>query len=88
MSDTILGALNQNSQAQQNQILEKIRALMKTVRFAQNPQQEFMRLIQNNPQYSQIYQLMTGSGKSPEEFFYALAQKMGVDPNMILSALR
>ena len=88
MSDTILGALNQNNQAPQNQVLEKIRGLMRTVRFAQNPQQEFMRLIQNNPQYSQIYQLMTSSGKSPEEFFYVLAQKMGVDPNTILSALR
>lgn len=87
MSDTILGALSQNNQ-QPNQVLDRVRALMNSVRFAQNPKQEFMRLIQNNPQYSQIYQLMTSSGKSEEQFFYALAQKMGIDPNMIISGLR
>lgn len=90
-SDSVLGALNQNQQPQtpqQNLNLDQIKQMAQFVKAAQNPELALQQVIKNNPQVAQLYDMISKSGKSPEELFYYLAKQKGVDPNQILNALR
>ena len=45
-------------------------------------------MLTNNPQYQQILNLLRENGNDPQKAFYALASKMGINPNDILSMLK
>ena len=45
-------------------------------------------LMQNNPQMGQVFELIKASGNDPKRAFYTLAEKRGIDPNMILDQLK
>jgi len=45
-------------------------------------------MMQNNPQYQQVMQLVNQAGGDPQKAFYQMAQQMGVNPDEILSMLK
>lgn len=87
MTNSITEMLNQNNQ-QPVPNLDGIKKMMQAVKFAQNPNLALQQMIQNNPQISEVCNIVSQSGMSPEQLFYALAKKKGVDPNQILAALQ
>ena len=70
-----------------NQI-QPIKQAMNMVQTAANPQLMMNQLMQNNPMYSQIQQLIQQNGGDARQAFYSLANQMGVDPNEIINALK
>ena len=65
-------------QMQQN--IQQVKGIMNM--FKGNP----MALAQQNPVVGQIMQMC--KGQNPEQLFYSMCQKQGVDPNTILNELR
>ena len=45
-------------------------------------------ILNKNPQYQQILNLLRENGGDPQRAFYALANQMGINPNDILSMLK
>ena len=70
-----------------NQI-QPIKQAMNMVQNAGNPQMMMNQLMQNNPMYSQVQQVIQQNGGDPKTAFYSLCNQMGVDPNQILNSLK
>lgn len=81
----MLSMLNQNRVSSQ---IQPIKNALNMVKTAQNPQLMLNQLMQNNPMYSQVQQIIQQNGGDAQKAFYSLAQQMGVDPNQILSQLK
>lgn len=45
-------------------------------------------MMQNNPQYQQVQDLVSQSGGDAKAAFYKLAQERGVNPDEVLSMFR
>ena len=58
------------------------------MRASGNPQTMLSQMLSQNPQYKQAQELIQQSGGDPQKAFYALAEKMGIDPDQVLSALK
>ena len=58
------------------------------VRNAGNPQAMMAQMMQNNPQYAQAMQLIQESDGDAKKAFYALAEKLGIDGDTIVQALK
>lgn len=81
----MLSMLNQNRVSSQ---IQPIKNALNMVKTAQNPQLMLNQLMQNNPMYSQVQQIIQQNGGDAQKAFYSLAQQMGVDPNQILNQLK
>lgn len=79
--------LNPIMQKLQNPNLNSIKQMVNMVKAAKNPQAMLNQMIQNNPNYRQITDIINQYG-DPKKAFYALAQQNGIDPDEILSMLR
>ena len=66
----------------------QIKQMMDMVRTAGDPQAMLNRILQSNPQYQQINQLINQAGGDPRKAFYDLARQRGVDPNDVLNMLK
>ena len=81
MINPMMQAINQSRFGQ-------VRQLMGAVRAAQNPQAALGQLLNGNPAYRQISEILRQNGGDARAAFYSLAGQMGVDPAEILDALR
>lgn len=61
---------------------------MNGVKMAQNPQLMLNQLMMNNPQLQAAMSLIQQGGGNSQQIFYSLAKQMGIDPNMVLNALK
>lgn len=61
---------------------------MNTVRMAQNPQATMTQMLQNNPQYSKLTQLIQENGGDAQKAFYSLANQMGMNGDEIINMLK
>ena len=61
--------------------------MVNAIKSARNPQAMLNQLMQNNPNYRQVANIINQYG-DPKRAFYALAQQQGVDPNEILDLFR
>lgn len=68
--------------------LNQIKAAMSLFQNGTNPQALLNFLIQNNPQYSSIIDLINQHGGDAKAAFYDLAAQKGTDPNVVLNYLR
>ena len=84
MLNPMMGALNQSKLAGQ---IQPIRNVMNMIRAARNPQAMMSQMMQNNPQFQQVNQLIQQSGGDARKAFYSLAEQQGVDPDQILQML-
>ena len=65
-----------------------IKNLMNTVRMAQNPQAAMAQMLQNNPQYSKLTQLLKENNGDAQQAFYSLANQMGMNGDEIINMLK
>ena len=65
-----------------------MRNMMQMIRSAGNPQAMMQQLMQNNPQYKQVMDLVNQAGGDPKAAFYNMAQQMGVNPDEIIGMLK
>lgn len=76
---------------QQNLNLEQVKKMWQMVKASQNPQIALNQFAQKNPKIAEVikmYNEAVAAGQDPEQLFYFLAKQRGVDPEIILSALR
>ena len=79
------------SQLNRNRIASQIKPIKQAVNVARsvgNPQMMMNQIMQNNPMYSQVQQIIQQNGGDPKQAFYNLCSQMGVDPNQILNSLK
>lgn len=62
--------------------------MMNTVKAAQNPQTAMQTIINNNPQFKQVVDIVQQHGGNAEKAFYELAKEKGINPDDILSMLK
>lgn len=62
--------------------------MLNMVRGAQNPQAMFSQLMQQNPQYAQVSQIIQQNGGDPQKAFYAMANQLGVNGDDIINMLK
>lgn len=58
------------------------------VRSAGNPQAMLQQVLTTNPNYSKLQSVLQENGGDAQKAFYAMAEKLGVDPNEIISFLK
>lgn len=67
------------------QLDPRIMQMYQLLKTSNNPSAMMQQLINNNPQMSQLIQLVNQFGGDPKTAFYNEAKRRGVDPNTILS---
>ena len=70
------------------QNLGRVKQMLNTVKNANNPQAMLQQMMADNPQYSQLMQIIKDNGGDPQKAFYAMADKMGVNGDDIINALK
>ena len=58
--------------------------MMQQIKSMGNPQM----MMQQMPQYKQVMQYVDANGGDPQKAFYAKAKEMGIDPDMVIQAMR
>lgn len=81
----MLQQLNQNRFASQ---IKPIKNALGMARSIGNPQAMISQMLSNNPNYSQVQQIIQQYGGDPKQAFYGMCQQYGVDPNEILNQLK
>lgn len=69
------------------EMVRSVKRMMNMVRGMQNPQQVLEMAAQQNPQMAAVLNMINGSGMSPKQLFYQMAQQNGVDPQSIINML-
>ena len=64
------------------------RNMFSMIRNARNPQALLNQMVQNNPQYRQVMQMIQNSGGDAKTAFYNECSRRGVNPDEILNALK
>ena len=67
--------------------IQQVKGMMQQLKMASNPQQTFMGMIQQNPQFAQIVQMMKANPNGLEGVARQMAQANGVDLNQIIKQL-
>ena len=76
------------AQLNKNRIAGQMQPIKNALGMARNPQMMMTQMLQNNPMYSQVQQIIQQNGGDPKAAFYNLCNQMGVDPNEILNQLK
>lgn len=84
----MLAALSRNKLSGLAQKIQPIKQAFNMVQSAGNPQMMAQQMLGNNPQFAQAQKIIADNGGDAQKAFYATAQKMGIDPNDILNALK
>ena len=58
------------------------------VNASQNPQMMLNQMLSNNPQMKPVMDVIQQAGGDPKKAYYAMAEKMGVDPQEVLNMMR
>lgn len=62
--------------------------LLSLLRSKNVPQSVIMNVLQSNPNYNYIMNLISQYNGNAEQAFYALAREKGIDPNQFLNSLK
>lgn len=65
-----------------------IKQMINLIKGKNNPNQMLQMLAQQNPQVSQIMNMLNGSHMSPKQLFMQTTQQRGIDPNTIINQLK
>ena len=76
------------AQLNKNKIAGQMQPIKNALGMARNPQMMMTQMLQNNPMYAQVQQIIQQNGGDPKAAFYNLCNQMGVDPNEILNQLK
>jgi hypothetical protein len=72
----------------QNNPLSQIKQMANMLKGKSNPMQMLMGMSQSNPQISQVFNMLSGSGMSAKDMFYNIANQRGVNPDEIINNLK
>ena len=78
----IMQQLNRNAM---NPQINQFRNIMQMAKG--NPNAMLESMIQKNPAYAQIMNLVKQNGNDPQKAFYALARQKGLDPDQLVKDL-
>ena len=67
--------------------IQQVKGMMQQLKMASNPQQALMGMIQQNPQFAQIAQMMKTNPNGLEGIARQMAQANGVDLNNLVKQL-
>ena len=87
-ANPMLQALNRNKLTGLADRIAPIKQTMAMIRNAGNPQAMMAQMMQNNPQYAQVMQLVQENGGDAKKAFYTLADQLGIDGDTIVQALK
>ena len=89
MASSLFGA-NSTAQNQNGMIqrIQQIKSLMSSMQNASNPQQMLNSIISQNPQMRSVQELIDKHNGDARAAFYELAKERGVDPEVIIDALK
>lgn len=76
------------NQSQINPQFSNAIEMLKSAQASGNPEQALMNIVSRNPQYSNIMSIVRQSGITPKGLFYMFARQQGVDPELLLNALK
>lgn len=68
------------------QVAQSAKRMMNMLQGVKDPQQALMMAAQQNPQLKAVMQMC--KGRNPQDVFYEECKKHGVDPNVVLNALK
>ena len=85
MINPMLQNLTQNNVIQN---ISQIKQTMNAIKSVQNPQAMLESYAMQNPSVRQALDFVKSNGCDPEKCFYQLADKMGVNPEDVLNALK
>jgi hypothetical protein len=74
----------QSNNVQMNQIKQMANML----KGKSNPMQMLLSMSQSNPQISQVFNILNGSGMSAKDMFYNIANQRGINPDDIINNLK
>jgi hypothetical protein len=72
----------------QNNPFNQIKQMANMLKGKSNPMQMLMGMSQNNPQISQVFNMLNGSGMSAKDMFYNIANQRGINPDDIINNLK
>jgi beta-N-acetylglucosaminidase len=73
---------------QSNGQLNQIKQMANMLKGSKNPMQLLQMATQQNPQVSQVMNMLRGSGMSAKDMFYNVAQQRGINPDDIINNLK
>ncbi len=68
------------------QAAQSAKRMMGMLNAVKNPQQALMQVAQQNPELNAVMQMI--GGRNPQEVYMEECQKRGIDPNIIINALK
>lgn len=68
------------------QAAQSAKKMMGMLNAVKNPQQALMQVAQQNPELNAVMQMC--QGRNPQEVYMEECQKRGIDPNIIIDALK
>ena len=74
-------------QSNLNASIEQVRGMMNMLKMSQNREQTLQAMIQSNPQFAQIAQMMKNSPNGLEGIARQMAQTYGIDLNELIRKL-
>ena len=77
----------QPQQSNLNASIEQVRSMMNTLKTSQNREQALYTMIQQNPQFAQITQMMKAGPGNLESLAKQMAQANGIDLNELIKRL-
>ena len=77
----------QPQQSNLNASIEQVRGMMNTLKTSQNREQALYAMIQQNPQFAQITQMMKAGPGNLEGLAKQMAQANGIDLNELIKRL-
>lgn len=88
MANELFQELMKNQLSANNSQIASIKNLFGMVKNQSNPQAFLQMIAGQNPQISQVLQMVNGSGMTAKNLFYKMAQQRGVDPQQVLEILK
>lgn len=89
MANSLFQQLTQNQSLQNSmQQLQSIKQAANMIKGNSNPMQMLQVMSQQNPQMSEIINLVNSNGGNAKAVFLQKAKEMGIDPNSIINQLR
>jgi beta-N-acetylglucosaminidase len=74
--------------SQQNSQMQQIKNMANMLKGSKNPQQMLQMAAQQNPQVSQVMNMLSGSGMSAKDMFYNIAKQRGINPDDVINNLK
>ena len=74
--------------ARNHPMLQNVKQMMGMLNASQNPQAMLNQLLSNNQQLKPVMDSINQAGGDPQKAFYAMAEKLGVNPQDVFDMMK